>query len=422
MKISYFWLTLLIVIASSHAALGQFDILDFDPTSEGPWSDVAATTLTVPQVADGSITLDGSTSDSEYGGFAGVTVTPGVNAWILDFPGDREWDDEADSSFTFRLAHDSKFLYMGFDVADDVVNSDDGNDAFWKDDAIEIVTDVFNDNYDNNTDNSMDPYGGHAYINYEGRFSGWDDVADAPGAGAVRWSSEVEYVYGDGEDDDIFGFGQEVDGGWRMEVRFAKRIFESEEVGNKLVEGERMGINFILDDDDAQGPGVNGAGVRDEDLEIQYAWANRLRAAGFNADEAENYNEQELEDELYLEDGFYDLIINQAGRLSHGGAGEIIFGGLVTTSCDDTTAGDLDGNGKVEFADFLVLSGNFGKDVGSASEGDIDCNGKVEFADFLVLSGNFGKDVAGAESVPEPAGFALLGFAALVAGRIRRRR
>lgn len=55
--------------------------------------------------------------------------------------------------------------------------------------------------------------------------------------------------------------------------------------------------------------------------------------------------------------------------------------------------GDVDGNGKVEFADFLVLSQNFGQDVSSREEGDLDGNGTVEFADFLLLSQNFGAQV-----------------------------
>ena len=57
-----------------------------------------------------------------------------------------------------------------------------------------------------------------------------------------------------------------------------------------------------------------------------------------------------------------------------------------------TKAGDLDLNGKIEFADFLVLSTNFGKDDASYDEGDVDGDGLVAFADFLLLSTNFGFD------------------------------
>jgi len=62
-------------------------------------------------------------------------------------------------------------------------------------------------------------------------------------------------------------------------------------------------------------------------------------------------------------------------------------------------SGDFDGNGQVEFADFLILSTNFGM-PGGPSEGDADCNGQIEFADFLVLSTIFGNEVR-AEPVPE---------------------
>ena len=82
----------------------------------------------------------------------------------------------------------------------------------------------------------------------------------------------------------------------------------------------------------------------------------------------------------------------------------------------------MDGNGKVEFADFLVLSGNFGKEVNDHADGDIDCNGKVEFADFLVLSGNFGKEIAGTQSVPEPASSVTLCLAGLLIAHLRPRR
>ena len=69
-----------------------FDITQFDPVSKGPWSEVGRTTLMVPKVPNGSIKLDGSVSPTEYGGFKGTTVTPGDNAWILNFPDDRTWD------------------------------------------------------------------------------------------------------------------------------------------------------------------------------------------------------------------------------------------------------------------------------------------------------------------------------------------
>lgn len=103
--------------------------------------------------------------------------------------------------------------------------------------------------------------------------------------------------------------------------------------------------------------------------------------------------------------------------------GVLSTGDLACTNQADTTAdvltslgllpGDLDGNGAVAFADFLVLSANFGKDVDSYILGDINDSGQTDFADFLVLSANFGKSAANAHAVPEPAGFRL-GVLALV--------
>lgn len=53
--------------------------------------------------------------------------------------------------------------------------------------------------------------------------------------------------------------------------------------------------------------------------------------------------------------------------------------------------GDFNADGRVDFADFLALSANFGKDDVGYTGGDVDCSGTVDFADFLVLSANFGR-------------------------------
>ena len=83
-------------------------------------------------------------------------------------------------------------------------------------------------------------------------------------------------------------------------------------------------------------------------------------------------------------------------------------------------AGDFDADGQVNFADFLVLSNNFGQEVANYVDGDIDCNGVVAFEDFLFLSANFAGGVE-AESVPEPTSgwLALLGMIGLMRCRNR---
>jgi|GEM_PF-4327902 len=67
-----------------------------------------------------------------------------------------------------------------------------------------------------------------------------------------------------------------------------------------------------------------------------------------------------------------------------------------------TLEGDFDLNGKVEFADFLVLSDNFSQ-PGNWCAGDATGDREVNFADFLMLSTNFGTAIAAdTHSVPEP--------------------
>ena len=90
-----------------------------------------------------------------------------------------------------------------------------------------------------------------------------------------------------------------------------------------------------------------------------------------------------------------------------------------------TLPGDLDGDGEVAFADFLVLSGNFGLDNETApayTSGNIDMVEGVQFADFLILSGNFGETIGETASVPEPSARLLSIGGLLVVGILRRRK
>ena len=58
-------------------------------------------------------------------------------------------------------------------------------------------------------------------------------------------------------------------------------------------------------------------------------------------------------------------------------------------------SGDTNQDEEVNFADFLVLSANFGSSTeNGSSDGDLDGNGLVDFADFLLLSANFGQRLA----------------------------
>ena len=86
-------------------------------------------------------------------------------------------------------------------------------------------------------------------------------------------------------------------------------------------------------------------------------------------------------------------------------------------------AGDINGDGDVDFRDFLILSANFGKS-GTLLEGDLDGDGSIAFADFLLLSANFGKKNA-AVNVPEPSDYfqsvTVLAFVLVLAYHWKRR-
>ena len=54
--------------------------------------------------------------------------------------------------------------------------------------------------------------------------------------------------------------------------------------------------------------------------------------------------------------------------------------------------GDANGDAQVDFADFLILSSEFGKTMPQNSmDADFDDDGRVNFSDFLLLSSNFNK-------------------------------
>ncbi len=312
---SWFVITLVMVVFSWPVSA---QVLDFDETAEGVWSDIDYTTVTVPKVANDAVKLDGSVSSGEYGGFEAIDVIPGESAWILNYAEEKDWGSPEDSSFTFYLAYDDTFFYVGVDAKDDVVVTDDEPARFWADDAVELIIGPENNRYDYNTDSAAQDVGGHTYFNWEGKFSEWnlDETANLR-----RWAVSKEWAYG--EDAEVYGVGVETDTGWIMECRMHRVMFDDPDYGAEMEPGEKWDFNIGLDDDD-------GAG-----LALQYWWANRVRAIGANPDN--EYwgllTEEEIENRDYLDPesmaALWEIGIDASGRLSFAGAGEIILGEMV---------------------------------------------------------------------------------------------
>ncbi|MCE2435999.1 MAG: hypothetical protein J4F29_24255, partial [Candidatus Latescibacteria bacterium] len=56
---------------------------------------------------------------------------------------------------------------------------------------------------------------------------------------------------------------------------------------------------------------------------------------------------------------------------------------------------DFDGNGKVDFADFLLFVAVFGQSgVGQNAIYDLDASGTVDFGDFLIFATAFGQTIS----------------------------
>jgi hypothetical protein len=53
--------------------------------------------------------------------------------------------------------------------------------------------------------------------------------------------------------------------------------------------------------------------------------------------------------------------------------------------------GDIDSDGEVAFADFVILARHFGQSEVTRAEGDLNGDGAVTFADFVILANNFGR-------------------------------
>jgi hypothetical protein len=94
--------------------------------------------------------------------------------------------------------------------------------------------------------------------------------------------------------------------------------------------------------------------------------------------------------------------------------GIIAFGSLPVVT---PTAGDYNGDGKADGADFLAWQRGFGSNVTPGTGADGSNNGVIDAADLTIWKNNFGSTVAAtggvAAAVPEPAGLATMLIAAI---------
>jgi probable HAF family extracellular repeat protein len=98
---------------------------------------------------------------------------------------------------------------------------------------------------------------------------------------------------------------------------------------------------------------------------------------------------------------------------------------LLTPENPVALLGDANGDGRVNFADLLILAQNYGK-TGGLAQGDFNADASVGFDDLLILAQHYGEmanvgAAVGTSAVPEPACLPIIGCSVLAILARRRR-
>ena len=170
------------------------------------------------------------------------------------------------------------------------------------------------------------------------------------------------------------------------------------------------------EDDDplgSSGPFVHD--VRSDSESV--VWFTPASSQFANASNGGEVLTEDLVTKIMIKNGTDDLQFRYYLFDSH----EVFTGEVELPDFTAELLGDLDGNGIVDFTDFLVLADNFGSSPATLAEGDINGDGQVQFEDFLILAENYGSTAAAA-SIPEPSGvlMGVWGLAVLSIRRFRR--
>jgi hypothetical protein len=105
----------------------------------------------------------------------------------------------------------------------------------------------------------------------------------------------------------------------------------------------------------------------------------------------------------------FDIVTyaTHSGSLTANGAisagGNLVFAPIYQAdrlTLISTIPGDVTTDGKVSFADLVVIAQNYGSSHATWSTGDLSNDGSVSFADLVTVAQNYGQGLAAAGAVP----------------------